>query len=43
MVIEGQLLKVMAENTNEGEAAQEELPCNNRNWRRDNNLTGEPC
>jgi DNA polymerase-3 subunit beta len=28
MVIEGQLLKVMAENTNEGEAAQEELPCN---------------
>ncbi|NTV06023.1 MAG: DNA polymerase III subunit beta [Chlorobiaceae bacterium] len=27
MVIEGQLLKVMAENTNEGEAAQEELPC----------------
>ena len=27
MVIEGELLKVMAENTNEGEAAQEELPC----------------
>ncbi len=27
MVIEGQLLKVMAENTNEGEAAQEEMPC----------------
>jgi DNA polymerase III subunit beta len=27
MVIEGQMLKVMAENTNEGEAAQEELPC----------------
>lgn len=27
MVIEGQLLKVMAENTNEGEAAQEELVC----------------
>jgi DNA polymerase III subunit beta len=27
MVIEGKLLKVMAENTNEGEAAQEELPC----------------
>jgi len=28
IVIEGQLLKVMAENTNEGEAAQEELTCN---------------
>ena len=27
MVIEGQLLKIMAENTNEGEAAQEELNC----------------
>ena len=27
LVIEGELLKVMAENTNEGEAAQEELPC----------------
>ena len=27
MVIEGELLRVMAENTNEGEAAQEELPC----------------
>ncbi len=27
MVIAGELLKVMAENTNEGEAAQEELPC----------------
>ena len=27
MVVEGQLLKVMAENTNEGEAAQEELSC----------------
>ncbi len=27
MVIEGELLKVMAENTNDGEAAQEELPC----------------
>ena len=27
MVIEGQILKVMAENTNEGEAAQEELNC----------------
>ncbi len=28
MVIDNQLLKVMAENTNDGEAAQEELPCN---------------
>jgi len=27
MVVEGQMLKVMAENTNEGEAAQEELSC----------------
>ncbi len=27
MVVEGQLLRVMAENTNEGEAAQEELAC----------------
>ncbi|MFZ4524021.1 MAG: DNA polymerase III subunit beta [Chlorobium sp.] len=27
MVIEDQLLRVMAENTNDGEAAQEELPC----------------
>jgi DNA polymerase III subunit beta len=27
IVIEGEVLKVMAENTNEGEAAQEELPC----------------
>jgi DNA polymerase-3 subunit beta len=27
IVIEGELLKVMAENTNDGEAAQEELPC----------------
>jgi DNA polymerase-3 subunit beta len=27
IVIEGEHLKVMAENTNEGEAAQEELPC----------------
>lgn len=27
MVIEGQLLRIMAENTNEGEAAQEELAC----------------
>ncbi|MEI8032870.1 MAG: DNA polymerase III subunit beta [Chlorobiaceae bacterium] len=27
LVIEGQRLKIMAENTNEGEAAQEELPC----------------
>ena len=27
IVIEGQLMKIMAENTNEGEAAQEELPC----------------
>ncbi len=27
LVIEGQRMKIMAENTNEGEAAQEELPC----------------
>ena len=27
IVIEGELLKIMAENTNEGEAAQEELTC----------------
>jgi DNA polymerase-3 subunit beta len=27
MVIEGELLRIMAENTNEGEAAQEELSC----------------
>jgi len=33
MVIEDQLLKVMAENTNDGEAAKEELPCT---------YTGEP-
>ncbi|MEI8186462.1 MAG: DNA polymerase III subunit beta [Chlorobiaceae bacterium] len=28
MVIEGQQLKIMAENTNEGEAAQEDMSCN---------------
>jgi len=27
IVIEGEVLKILAENTNEGEAAQEELPC----------------
>jgi DNA polymerase-3 subunit beta len=27
IVVEGELLKILAENTNEGEAAQEELPC----------------